>query len=43
LRGGFDTVRGIAYDPTNQRIFVVNHVGHEAEGVTHTIHILPVD
>lgn len=43
FRSGFDTVRGSAYDPTNKRIFVVNHVGHEAQGVTHTIHILPVD
>lgn len=43
FRGGFDTVRGVAYDPTNRRVFVVNHVGHEAEGVTHTVHILPVD
>lgn len=42
-KSGFDTVRGSAYDPTNRRLFVVNHVGHEAEGVTHTIHILPVD
>ncbi len=43
FHAGFDTVRGVAYDPTNGRVFVVNHVGHEAEGVTHTIHILPVD
>ncbi|MEB2310843.1 MAG: hypothetical protein OZ921_21235 [Sorangiineae bacterium] len=43
FQAGFDTVRGMAYDPTNRRVFVVNHVGHEAEGVTHTIHILPVD
>lgn len=43
FQAGFDTVRGVAYDPTNRRLFVVDHVGHEAEGVTHTIHILPVD
>lgn len=43
FHAGFDTVRGIAYDPSHQRVFVVNHVGHEAEGVTHSIQILPVD
>lgn len=43
FEGGFDTVRGIAYDSTNRRLFVANHVGHEEDGVVHTIHILPVD
>lgn len=43
FQGGFETIRGIAYDPTHERLFVVDHVGHEAEGVTHSIHILPVD
>lgn len=43
FQAGFDTVRGVAYDPTNRRVFVVNHVGHEAQGVTHSIQILPVD
>lgn len=43
FHSGFDTIRGVAYDSTNRRVFVVNHVGHEAQGVTHTIHILPVD
>jgi hypothetical protein len=43
FRAGFDTVRGVAYDPTSRRLFVVNHVGHDEMGVDHTIHILPVD
>jgi sugar lactone lactonase YvrE len=43
FQSGFDTIRGVAYDPTNRRVFVVNHVGHEAQGVTHRLHILPVD
>ncbi len=43
FHSGFDTVRGIAYDPSHRRLFVVDHVGHEAQGVTHSIHILPVE
>lgn len=43
VQAGFDTVRGVAYDATHRRLFVVDHTGHEEQGVEHAIHILPVD
>lgn len=43
LAGGFQETRGIAFDPTNNRIFVSDHDGNEADGVTHHLLILPVD
>lgn len=43
FKSGFDTVRGVAYDPTNRRLFVANHLGHETKGEKQTVHILPLD
>lgn len=40
---GFQEVRGIAYDSTNRRVFVADHDGDESNGVSHLLHILPVD
>ncbi|WP_224373025.1 hypothetical protein [Hyalangium versicolor] len=40
---GFQQVRGVAYDPTNRRLFVADHDGDESNGVSHVLHILPVD
>lgn len=43
LAGGFQEVRGVAYDAANRRLFIADHDGTEADGVTHAVHILPVD
>ncbi len=43
FKTGFQQVRGVAYDAKNRRVFVVDHDGNEADGVTHSIQILPVD
>ena len=40
---GFQQVRGVAYDPTNHRVFVADHDADETDGVSHVVHILPVD
>jgi len=40
---GFQQVRGVAYDPTHGRLFVADHDPDEADGITHKLHILPVD
>lgn len=40
---GFQQVRGVAYDPTHRRLFVADHDGDESNGVSHVLHILPVD
>lgn len=40
---GFQAVRGVAYDPTNRRLFVAEHDEDESDGLNHAIHILPVD
>jgi hypothetical protein len=42
VMSGFQQVRGLAYDTTNRRLFVVTHDPNEADGVTHLLHILPV-
>lgn len=41
--GGFQEIRGVAYDPTNRRLFLSDHDGNESDGVTHKLQILPVD
>jgi len=33
----------VAYDAKNKRLFVADHDGNEADGVTHAIRIFPVD
>lgn len=43
LAGGFQEVRGVAYDAANRRLFIADHDGTEADGVTHALHILPID
>lgn len=40
---GFQQVRGVAYDPTNHRIFVADHDANTTDGVNNVVHILPVD
>lgn len=43
FESGFQQVRGVAYDPTNRRVFVADHDPDESDGVSHVLHILPVD
>lgn len=43
LSGGFQDVRGVAYDGKNKRLFVADHDRTEADSVTHLLRILPVD
>ncbi len=43
FESGFQQVRGVAYDPTNQRVFVADHDPDESDGLSHVMHILPVD
>jgi sugar lactone lactonase YvrE len=40
---GFQQVRGVAYDGSNGRVFVADHDGDETDGVSHVLHILPVE
>ncbi|TKD03465.1 hypothetical protein E8A74_25865 [Polyangium fumosum] len=41
--GGFQDVRGVAYDGKNKRLFVADHDRNEADGITHLLRILLVD
>ena len=41
--GGFQEVRGVAYDAANKRLFLSDHDGDESDGITHKLRILPVD
>lgn len=43
VESGFLQVRGIAYDPTNRRVFVADHDPDESDGIDHAVHILPLD
>ncbi|WP_437533212.1 hypothetical protein WME79_06180 [Sorangium sp. So ce726] len=43
VESGFQQVRGVAYDPTNKRVFVADHDPDESDGLSHVMHILPVD
>ena len=43
IQGGFQEVRGVAYDPDNRRVFVVDHDGDDSDGTVNFLHILPVD
>ena len=43
LSGGFQDVRGVAYDGQKKRLFVADHDRNEADGITHHLRILPVD
>ena len=43
VAGGFQQVRGVAFDPAGRRLFVADHDLDEADGVEHAIHIVPVD
>lgn len=40
---GFREIRGVAYDDVQHRLFVVDHDGDEADGLVHSLQILPVD
>lgn len=40
---GFQEVRGLAYDSAHRRLFVADHDSNESDGVSHVLHILPVD
>lgn len=42
VQGGFQEVRGLAYDAANQRLFVVDHDTDESDGFSHRLHILPI-
>ena len=39
---GFQEARGVAYDAQNGRLFVADHDGEEADGLTHRLQIVPV-
>jgi hypothetical protein len=43
FQSGFRQVRGVAYDPAGQRLFVAEHDPAEAEVAQHALHILPVN
>ncbi len=43
LSSGYQQVRGVAYDPTNERVFIVDHDPDETDGTLHAVHIVPVD
>lgn len=43
FQSGFQQVRGVAYDPSNRRLFVADHDPDESDGVDHVLHILPVE
>lgn len=40
---GFRGVRGVAYDAAHRRLFVAEHDPDESDGVSHAVHIVPVD
>jgi len=42
LESDFDQVRGVAYDPTNRRVFVAEHDADGEDGVRHRLHVLPL-
>ncbi len=37
FQSGFQQVRGVAYDPTNRRLFVADHDPNEADGISHVL------
>lgn len=39
MASGFHQVRGVAYDPTHQRVFVADHADHDGE---QRLHVLPL-
>ncbi len=43
FKAGFTSVRGVAYDADNKRLFVAEHDKDETDGINHAVHILPVD
>jgi DNA-binding beta-propeller fold protein YncE len=43
FQSGFQQVRGVAYDPGHRRVFVADHDADESNGVSHVLHVLPVD
>jgi hypothetical protein len=43
LQAGLMQVRGVAYDPAGQRLFVAEHDPSEPEVARHALHILPVN
>lgn len=43
LAGGFQEVRGVAYDATNARLFLVDHDSDDSDGTTNRLQIVPVD
>lgn len=43
VQGGFQEVRGLAFDAANQRLFVVDHDPDETDGIAHRLHILPLE
>jgi sugar lactone lactonase YvrE len=43
FQSGFLQVRGVAYDPAGQRLFVAEHDPAESDVAQHALHILPVN
>ncbi len=43
VAGGYQEVRGVAYDAKNKRLFLSDHDGNESDGVTHKLQIVPVE
>ncbi|MBL8949435.1 MAG: hypothetical protein JNK82_01570 [Myxococcaceae bacterium] len=42
FQGGFQQVRGVAWDEANRRVFAVDHDGDTSNGTTHFLQIIPV-
>ncbi|MBL8913075.1 MAG: hypothetical protein JNM17_20435 [Archangium sp.] len=42
FQGGFQQVRGVAWDEQNRRVFAVDHDGDMSNGTTHFLQIIPV-
>jgi hypothetical protein len=40
---GFRQVRGVAYDESRHRVFVVDHDADESDGIRNLLHVLPDD
>lgn len=43
LAKGFGQVRGVAYDPAQRRLFVADHDANAADGVKHSVRVLPIE
>lgn len=42
VASGFSSVRGVAYDATQERLFIAEHDADDRDGIAHAIHIVPL-